>query len=216
VRQKFDSRQRLRHRVDALQAKHTPRGLPLALQESVVTSPSPIEQTRRWVDHFVVEHNICPFARRDVQAERVRYTICDLPLSEALEQLIAECQSLDANSNIETTLMICIEHFADFDDFLDLIALGEALLQAQGYEGVYQLAHFHPDYCFEGVEADDPANYSNRSPLPTLHLIREASLARVLESVDAPERIPERNIEYLRQLGSARLETLLDSCRQPD
>ncbi len=94
------------------------------------------------------------------------------------------------------------------------MAIANALIEKQGYEGIYQLASFHPDYCFEGVEQDDASNYTNRSPYPMLHLIREASLEKVLAHYPDPEKIPVRNIAYTQEMGQASLQHLLDSCYQ--
>ena len=101
----------------------------------------------------------------------------------------------------------------DFDDYLDFLAVAEALLVEQGYEGTYQLASFHPDYCFDGAEQDDPANFTNRSPWPMLHLLREAGLEQALAHYPEPEAIPERNIERMGQLGSERLSAELAALR---
>jgi len=89
----------------------------------------------------------------------------------------------------------------NFDDYLDFLEISNQLLIDQGYEGVFQLASFHPDYCFADTSPDDPANYTNRSPWPMLHIIREASLEQVLQNYPNPEDIPQRNIDYCRQLG---------------
>ena len=102
---------------------------------------------------------------------------------------------------------------ADFDDFLDLLGIAEDLLAEQGYEGVYQLASFHPDYCFADQNENDPANYTNRSPYPTLHLLREASLERVLGEDADPDLIPQRNIDFARRQGLDRMRALLAACR---
>ena len=104
--------------------------------------------------------------------------------------------------------------YSDFDDFLDLVAIADDLLIAQAYEGVYQLASFHPDYCFAEASPDDAANYTNRSPYPILHLIREASIEQVLNHYPEPENIPLRNIALTRELGSNYLQALLNACHQ--
>ena len=168
-----------------------------------------ISQTEAWVQRLIVKYNICPFARKELEQQTVRYVVfSDKPFEATLDKLITECRYLDDNPDTETTLLI-LPTFKHFDDFLDLIAVADRLLAMSGYEGVYQLAHFHPDYCFEGEAADDPANYTNRSPYPTLHILREESMAQALAQTDSPEAIPQRNIEFARRKGAPFFESIL-------
>jgi len=172
-----------------------------------------IEQTQAWVESVVVGLNLCPFAGREVEQGRVYYA--DLPavnMEDALLSLVRECERLDKDPEIETSLLVYSEGFRLFDAFLDLLEIAGELLIDQGYEGVYQLASFHPEYCFEGAGEDDPANFTNRAPYPTLHLIREESLASALASYPDPEEIPERNIELTRDLGLEKMRALLAAC----
>lgn len=173
-----------------------------------------LNQTRRWVERFVVGLDVCPFARRELERDSIRYvTLPAASFERALLGLIDECRLLDSDAAIETTLIVLTDGVEDFDDYLDLLMLAEALLDDQGYEGVYQLASFHPDYCFDGVAEDDPANYTNRSPYPMLHLLREAGVEQALARFAHPERIPERNVEMLRGLGNQALASRLMECR---
>lgn len=175
---------------------------------------SALHQTRQWVSTVVVGENFCPFARREVLNDRVRYQILTTDnLEQILANVLAECQWLDETPETETTLIVCLRGFDDFSDYLDLVYAGNQLLVDADYEGIYQLASFHPDYCFEGAPADDPANYTNRSPYPTLHLIREASIERVLQNIDDPDSIPERNVDHARKLGLETMKGMLQSCR---
>jgi hypothetical protein len=109
-------------------------------------------------------------------------------------------------------LLIFSTSLSHFDDYLDFLHVAEQLLSAQGYEGVYQLASFHPDYCFDGANIDDPANYTNRSPYPMLHLLRESSLEKAIDRHPHPEQIPAHNIALTRQLGLAKMQALLAAC----
>ncbi|UZE95659.1 DUF1415 domain-containing protein [Alkalimarinus alittae] len=176
-----------------------------------------IEQTKAWVSSIVVGENFCPFARKEVERDTIRYRVVgDKHDKEALENalvaLIAECKCLDENDSIETTVIIYSEGFSDFQAFLELLELANNLMADKDYEGVYQLASFHPDYCFADALDDDPANYTNRSPYPALHLIREESIACVLEGIDDPERIPARNVRYAREKGLAYMQEKLKAC----
>lgn len=173
-----------------------------------------VTATQKWLTSFVIAYNICPFARPVYEQNAIRYQVFHgESLEECLEALVAECSHLDNQPSTETTLLIFAETCRDFDDFLDLIAIAEQLLADQGYEGVYQLASFHPDYCFAESDGDDPANYTNRSPYPMLHIIREASIERALQNYRNPEDIPERNIELTRKLGTEKLQTLVAACK---
>lgn len=119
---------------------------------------------------------------------------------------------MDNNDNIETSLLIFPESLKDFDDYLDFLEIANALMHKQGYEGIYQLASFHPHYYFEGADENDAANYTNRSPYPMLHILREASLERALLNYPDPENIPGRNIKLTRELGLDVMQKLLADC----
>ncbi|MDI5933710.1 DUF1415 domain-containing protein [Halomonas kalidii] len=182
-----------------------------------MTSPDsrPLATTRAWVETFVVAHDVCPFAGRELARGTIRYAEAAADDWEAaLLALIEECRRLDETPGIETTLLVLPSGVEDFDDYLDLLAIAEALLAEQGYEGIYQLASFHPDYCFEDAEPDDPGNFTNRSPWPMLHLLREASLEQALAHYpDDPAQIPERNIAEMQRLGRDRLAESLAALR---
>lgn len=173
-----------------------------------------IKQTQCWLDSVIIEHNICPFAKRERDKGSIRFTVDESSeLSQALENLILECERLDEKPEIETTLIILAKVGQDFNDYLDFLDIANQLLIEQGCEGVYQLASFHPDYCFADSNVDDPANYTNRSPYPTLHIIREKSLEKALQSYPEPELIPERNIDYCQNLGLEKMQKMLAACK---
>jgi hypothetical protein len=177
-----------------------------------MTQQAIITTTQNWLSTFIIPYNICPFAQRVFEQNSIRYqVIYNLNLEESLHTLIQECQYLDQAPETETTLLIFAHIFQKFDDFLDLIAIAEQLLDEQGYAGVYQLASFHPDYCFAESAENDPANYTNRSPYPMLHIIRESSISLALQHYRNSELIPERNIDLTRTLGRDKLQTLLDA-----
>lgn len=166
----------------------------------------PLAASRAWVESFVVGQNVCPFAKREIDRQTVRFVA--LPASdpvEAMQGLIDECRRLDSEPDIQTTLIILTEGVDDFDDYLDLLGLAEALMEDQGYEGTYQLASFHPEYCFDGVEEDDAANYTNRSPWPIFHVLREAGIERALRHYPDPENIPQRNAQRMQEIGRQQL-----------
>jgi len=186
-----------------------PHSLDLAEQTDTV-----ISQTRHWVESFIVEYNICPFAKRELGRGSIHYSVSNnSDMTTCLEELATEFSCLDNDVDIETTLLILTAAVESFDSYLDFVDIANQLLLSLDYEGVYQLATFHPDYCFEGEPATDPANYTNRSPYPMLHIIRESSLERALQFVDDPEAIPERNIAFTRDMGVEKLRAVLAFCK---
>lgn len=177
----------------------------------------PLAATRQWVETFVVARNVCPFAGREVARDTIRYVILDAgDWEQALLTLLAECERLDETPAIETTLLVLTPGLEAFDDYLDFLEVAEALLADQGYEGTYQLASFHPEYRFADAEPEDPANFTNRSPFPMLHLLREAGLEQALAHYPDPEAIPKRNIAALREVGQAPLAAALARLRGLD
>lgn len=176
-----------------------------------------IAQTKNWINHVIVGHNYCPFAKRVIDDGRVKYFVShESEFNKLLNIVIQECVFLDQNAEIETTLIIFPSNLDSFDAFLDCLGLAEDLLIAQGYEGVYQIASFHPQYCFQGADESDAANYTNRSPYPMMHLLREQSLQAAIESHPDAEGIPERNIEHARELGVEKMKHLLTASMNID
>lgn len=172
-----------------------------------------IQQTQCWLETIIIGLNFCPFAKREFIKESIRYVVFEkTDIESCLHELANEFQYLDNNSETETTLLIFSYAFSEFDDFLEMIDYGNQLLDDLGYRSVYQLAHFHPGYCFDGVEADDASNYTNRAPYPTLHLIREESLQQAIQNHPDPSSIPDTNIDLARNMGATKLQSLLNNC----
>lgn len=170
------------------------------------------KETMRWLERAVVGLNFCPFAKREISNQRVRMVALDSDKQGAeawLQALVSECEILDNDQEVGTTLIIFERALREFEDYLDFVALAEDLLQSAGYEGTYQLASFHPDYQFAGCDADDATNYTNRSPYPMLHILREDEVSKALDSYPSPEAIPERNKQVCRELGIKALSALL-------
>lgn len=172
-----------------------------------------ITATQSWLSFIIIAHNICPFAKREQERGSIRFSVVqDYDTEACLLNLLQECARLDSDNAIETTLLIYANAFKSFDDYLDFVAVAEDLLIDQDYEGVYQLASFHPDYYFEGAKLDYPENYTNRSPYPMVHLLRETSIDRAVSSYPDVDNIPQRNIELMRHLGLDKLKSLLAAC----
>lgn len=164
-----------------------------------------IATTRNWLEKAVIGLNLCPFARAVYAGDRIRYVVSDVKTPEALlEVLAAELEVLaetDENKT-ETTLLIHPLVLGDFLDYNDFLELADALVEELGLDGVLQVASFHPQYQFADTEPDDVTNCSNRSPYPTLHLLRESSVERAVAAHPDTEQIYRDNIRTLRQLGS--------------
>lgn len=176
-----------------------------------------IAETRAWVRRAVIGLNLCPFARAVDVRDRMRYVVSDSTDPAAvLEQMRQEFRLLQDTpaDDIETTLLILTAAFADFLDFNDFLEQAERLLRRAGWEGEFQIASFHPAYQFAGAGAEDIANATNRSPWPTLHLLRESSIDRAVASMDNPDRIYEANIETMQRLGTEGWEALREQCRR--
>ena len=163
-----------------------------------------IADTRRWLERAVIGLNLCPFAKAVYVKKQVRYVVSTAADSDALlADLEHELQYLAKASpeETDTTLLIhphALKRFDDFTDFLDLV---DVVVRLQGLSGILQVANFHPDYCFSDAEADDLGNLTNRSPYPTLHLLREESLDRAVRAFPKAATIYERNIETMERLG---------------
>jgi hypothetical protein len=170
-----------------------------------------IIQTRAWVERVVIGLRLCPFAPAPALKGTIRYASSDATTPEALlEDLAVEMQRLVASSpeELETTLLVHPQVLQDFEDYNDFLAVAEELLGALGLEGELQIASFHPDYRFAGTEADDIGNATNRSPYPTLHLLREESIARAVDSFGDTSAISVSNIATLEALGHEGLEAV--------
>lgn len=169
-----------------------------------LTSESVINTTKQWLEKAVIGLNLCPFAKPVHEAGKIGYLVSNannaedllLDLGDALEQL-AQASPEDT----ETVLLIHPQALNDFMAYNAFLDLADELLESMELDGLLQVASFHPDYQFEGTQKDDISNYSNRSPYPTLHLLRESSIDRAVASHPDTDRIYERNIENLQTLG---------------
>ena len=172
-----------------------------------------IEVTRRWVAEFVVGLNLCPFARREVEGDTLRYVVSPATSpEELLVALLAELELLASDERVETTLLIAPHTLQDFLDYNAFLGVCDALLEAQGHAGEFQVASFHPQYQFADTESEAPENYSNRSPWPMLHLLREASVERAVAAHPDIEAVPETNIAQLQAIGEEELRRRWQLC----
>jgi hypothetical protein len=163
-----------------------------------------IAATRMWVDRAVIGLNLCPFAKGVSVRGQVRYAVSDATHGAALlEDLEDELRllSVTAAGQLDTTLLIHPHVLTDFLDYNDFLDVADAAVQRLGLAGVIQVASFHPQYRFAGTTPDDVTNYTNRSPYPVLHLLREASVADAVAAFPDAALIYQHNIETLQRLG---------------
>lgn len=171
------------------------------------------EHTLNWIRSFIVPFNICPFAKGPVNKGTLRISVSEnKKKAQTLEDLMAEIHFLNENPTVETTLLVFAHAFKDFFAYLDFVDLAEQLIQMQGYEGTYQLASFHPDYYFADTDPEDVANYTNRSPYPMIHLLREDMLDKAINTYGDTDKIPEKNCAFMRQLGLQKVLELNKNC----
>jgi hypothetical protein len=170
-----------------------------------------VSETRDWVERIVIGLKLCPFAPAPAIKGLIRYAMSDAETKEALlEDLATELQHLAAAppEELETTLLIHPRVLQDFYDFNDFLEVADELLRVLELEGEIQIASFHPDYQFAGTEFDDIGNETNRSPYPTLHLLREESIARAVDSFGDTSSIPATNLLTLKRVGREKLQAL--------
>lgn len=166
----------------------------------------------QWVKTFVMEMNLCPFARYEMLNNRVRFvTTSAITEEQLLLSLQDELELLNSDPSVETTLLIHANVLQDFYDYNQFLSSADKLLLEMGLEGTYQVASFHPDYQFGGTNPDDAENYTNRSPYPLLHLIREASLERAIANYPDVDQVPVRNVALMNSLGHNKLQALFES-----
>ena len=173
----------------------------------------PVAATRRWLERAVIGLNLCPFAKAVHAKGQIRFVLSEATTADALlEELAYELVRLHQTEpeEIDTTLLVHPHVLGDFFDYNDFLDQADAAVDALGLEGELQVASFHPDYQFAGTRSDDAGNCSNRSPYPTLHLLREASVERAVAAYPDPDVIVERNLDTLDRLGVDGYRRLLE------
>ena len=170
-----------------------------------------IQQSKKWVELFVIGHRLCPFAKRPFDKGQIRFQVCFEKKTE--EQLMAfwgEIILLSKTPKEKTsnTVLILPNGLNDFEKYLDLYYLAENLLVEKNKNGEFQLASFHPGYQFENTDKNDVSNYTNRSPFPFIHILRVEEVADAIAHYPDIEKVPERNIEELKNMGKGELKKL--------
>jgi len=182
---------------------------------ALVIDPTLQQSVFDWLDHVVIGQNFCPFARGVRQRERIELVVSpSADVSEALQGLSNAANSLRDRHVDDTLLYLLPEGFDDFDEFLDFLSLAEALFADLGHEGFLQIASFHPEYCFADVDKNHVGNWTNRSPVPILHVLNEESVEVQIQRYPDVDNIPARNIDKLESMDATEIEQLKRICRR--
>ncbi|WP_341662231.1 DUF1415 domain-containing protein [Vibrio sp.] len=164
------------------------------------------QQVNQWLNDVVIGLNLCPFAAKPQRNNQIKIFVSQAREEQnLLEDILTQLVELEQKSaeELETTLVVVPNMLSDFDDYNLFIDWVEALIRQQKWQGVFQLATFHPNYCFADTEPEDAENLTNRSPYPIFHLIREDSMEKVLKHYPNPESIPDTNIQRVENLSQA-------------
>jgi len=163
-----------------------------------------IALTQKWLEKAVIGLNLCPFAKAVHIKNQIRYVVTDATTAEELMDVLMEELEFLAEANpekVDTTLIMHPQVLKDFEDYNDFLDIADEALEEMDLDGILQVASFHPDYQFADTGKDDIDNYTNRSPYPTLHLLREESVDRAVEAFPEAQDIFEKNIETMQKLG---------------
>lgn len=175
-----------------------------AARAAVIDHEQAIVATRDWLEKAVIGLNLCPFAKAVHVKQQIRYVVADATTPEELLELLMDELQLLADTpadEIDTTLIIHPGVLSDFEDYNEFLDVADAALEDMQLDGELQVASFHPDYQFADTDKNDIGNYTNRTPYPTLHLLREESVERAVEAFPEAELIFEKNIETMEKLG---------------
>lgn len=171
-----------------------------------------IEATKTWITNVVIGCNFCPFAAKEVKRNTIFYEVFfEENRNAVLQKLLEIFIKMETDENVETAFLILPNGLDDFETYLDIVFAAEDFLAQKKYEGIYQLASFHPQYLFEGAKETDPENYTNRSPFPMLHVLREESLSKAIDNHPNVDSIPENNIAFAKSKGLAWMKNVASS-----
>lgn len=175
--------------------------------------PRIINAVKNWVEQFVVQLNLCPFAKAEIKKQSVYYCVSNAQNEQQLLiDLQQQLEQLAQQPKRETTLLIHPFVLQEFDAYNQFLELCDALLEQLDYDGVFQIASFHPDYQFSDTKPNDSENYSNKSPFPLLHILREDSIEQAIKHYSNVDSIIQRNKQTLEQLGANSCAERLKNC----
>ena len=172
-----------------------------------------IQASNNWINRVVIADNLCPFAKKEMVKNTVHFQLSQAHTpQDLLHDLANELERIINTPAIETSLLIHPHVLNKFDEFNQFLSVADAFLEQLKLDGVIQIASFHPDFCFADCANDDPSNYTNRSPYPMLHLLREDSVEQAIVHYPNPEHIPLNNIAKLKKLGLKECQQRLANC----
>ncbi len=173
--------------------------------------------TLNWIESFVIDLNLCPFAKREVRADKLKLSVSTAEnTKDLLANIRTEIHHLEDNPETETSLLIHPNVLGDFKSYNAFLETIDTCILLMGQRGIFQVASFHPQYQFAGTKVDDPENYTNRSPYPMLHFLREASVSLAVKQHPDSTGIPEKNIARLKSMGKNQLDELFQACFTSD
>lgn len=176
-----------------------------------------IVATKKWVKDFVLRLNLCPFAHKVFEEDKIRYQLCN---SSAVEELLEffwqEIEFLTENERFQNTSLIVLPQLTEFENYLSVYYAMETLLEQTEMHEYFQLASFHPNYVFDGSSPNDPSNFTNRSPYPIIHILSVNEVAKGIKTYDKVEEIPFKNIALMKEKGIETLKGMLDRIKNQD
>lgn len=169
------------------------------------------ELVEQWLDDVVIGLNLCPFAAKPRQNNQIRFKVSqgltpEVLVADLFDELNFMAQT--GASEVETTLLIIPDMLLNFDDYNEFLDIADGLIIDNDWEGIFQIASFHPDYCFAETTSDSVENLTNRAPYPILHILREDSLTKALENMASPDEVYKRNIKTMNQLSPEKIHNL--------
>ena len=168
-----------------------------------------VSSVSTWLDEAVIGLQLCPFAKVPRQRKQIHFVVSNAQTDEdLLTALAGECLHLVDHTSIETSLLVIPGYLQQFDDFNEFLSLADDLLTQMNWFGIFQIASFHPHYQFANTRYDDRENWTNRAPYPILHILRESSLSRVIDTYPGIDEIPSRNIDRLNRLDSEAIDAI--------
>ncbi len=182
---------------------------------NVITDANVVQLTQKWIDIFVVGLKLCPFAPPVIKNKTAHYAVFrDEKLSVFKSFFEEECARLMNTDSIETSLIITPENFLDFDAYLNVLERANKWIEKWNYEGIFQIASFHPDYQFENTDYDDNENFTNRSPFPVFQILREKSITEAAKTFKNIDSIGEQNAERFKAMDFKTILQYHDSIKQ--
>jgi uncharacterized protein len=173
-----------------------------------------IIETKNWIEKVVIGCNFCPFASKVFIENSIHYIVVNDMHSDCYKAtLINVCKYLDKHAHISTAFVIFSKAYQSFNSYLSMLSKAKRILGKYKYEGVYQIASFHPEYIFQDTTTDDATNFTNRSPYAMLHILREKDITNAIKHYGNSNNIPENNKKFINNNGIVFMQRLLDSCR---